>query len=323
MRQRIGGLHMQLPERLLSPAAPRPAIVKKRQLNNRIYPLYFALGAILLYILFFIIPGFMGFYYSFTDWNSYSTDVNFVGLDNFRLIFSSSGNYLSYVRNTMIFAASTIILKTVLGLLLALLLNSGLTRLTHLHRSIMYLPAVLPMLVVGLVFKSILNPATGVLNDFFRAIGLGALAQRWLVDVNWALASVIAVDTWKGMGYIMVILLAGLQSIPHEYYEAAAIDGANALTRLRHITLPLLMPAITVTTVLNLLYGVKVFDIVYVLTNGGPGFATEVVFTAVFKEFSKGRYGIGTAVSTVLFVIMVALGYFVIRLMTRQERTEA
>ena len=104
---------MQLPERLLSPAAPRPAIVKKRQLNNRIYPLYFALGAILLYILFFIIPGFMGFYYSFTDWNSYSTDVNFVGLDNFRLIFSSSGNYLSYVRNTMIFAASTIILKTV------------------------------------------------------------------------------------------------------------------------------------------------------------------------------------------------------------------
>jgi len=150
-----------------------------------------------------------------------------------------------------------------------------------------------------------------------------ALAQRWLVDVHLALPSIIAVDTWKGTGYIMVILLAGLQSIPEEYYEAAAIDGANAWARLRHITLPLLMPAITVTTVLNLLYAIKVFDIVYVLTNGGPGFATEVVFTAVFKEFSKGRYGVGTAISMLLFVIMVVLGYYVIRLMTRQEQADA
>jgi raffinose/stachyose/melibiose transport system permease protein len=290
---------------------------------QRSYPLYFAAGALLLYIVFFLLPGLMGFYYAFTDWNSYSTDVHFVGLDNFRVMFSSQENYLSYITNTLTFSLATMILKTVLGLLLALLLNSQLVKFKQIHRTLIYLPAVLPMLVVGLIFKSILHPATGVLNTGLRAIGLGMLAQRWLIDVQLALPSIIGVDTWKGMGYIMVILLAGLQSIPDEYYEAAALDGANVWARLRYITLPLLAPAIAVTTVLNLLYAIKVFDIVYVLTNGGPGFTTEVIFTAVFKEFSKGRYGVGTAISTIMFIIMIVLGYYVIRLMTRQEQAEA
>jgi raffinose/stachyose/melibiose transport system permease protein len=118
----------------------------------------------------------------------------------------------------------------------------------------------------------------------------------------------------------MVILLAGLQTIPTEYYEAAQIDGANALARLRHLTLPLLRPALVVATVLNILYGLKVFDVVYVLTNGGPGYSTEVLYTAIFKEFSKGRYGVGTALSSLLFFVMVFIGYFVIRLM-EQGRT--
>ena len=116
-------------------------------------------------------------------------------------------------------------------------------------------------------------------------------------------------------------LLAGWQEIPKDYYDAAEIDGASGWKKLLHITIPLLMPAITVTTVLNLLHGLKVFDIVYVLTNGGPGYATEVVFTSVFKEFSKGRYGISTALSTLLFVIMSFVGFFTIRTMTREERS--
>jgi len=284
------------------------------------YPFYFVLGALLLYIVFFIVPGLMGIYLSFTDWNSYSPDIHFVGLENFRTIFSSSDNYLRAIVNTIIFTVATIALKTVLGLALALLLNDAIRGVAHLHRAILFLPAILPMLVVGLVFKSILNPADGILNELLRLIGLGAFAKPWLVSLPTALPSIIAVDTWKGGGYIMVILLAGLQVIPREYYEAAEMDGASWFARLRHITLPLLMPAIIVTTVLNLLYGLKVFDIVYVLTNGGPGYATEVVFTAVFKEFSKGRFGVGTAVSTLLFIVMVVLGFFVIRLMTREER---
>lgn len=289
-------------------------------MKNRIYPAYFAFGALLLYTLFMVVPGVMGFYYSFTDWSRFSSEVNWVGWDNFGTIVSSQTNYLSYIRNTMIFTVVTIALKTVLGLGLALLLNSVVTFGRNLHRVLLYLPVVIPMLVVGIVFKSILHPATGLLNNALRAVGLGALAQQWLVDPDIALFSIIGVDTWKGVAYIMVILLAGLQSIPQDYYEAASIDGASAWRKLISITIPLLMPAITVTTVLNLLHGLKVFDIVYVLTNGGPGYATEVVFTSVFKEFSKGRYGISTALSTLLYLIMAIIGYFTIRTMTREEQ---
>ncbi len=286
-------------------------------MKNRLYPFYFTFGALALYLVFVVLPGLMGIAYSFTDWNSYSTEVNFVGLDNFRTIFSSGQNYLGYIGNTLFFTFFTVLLKTIIGMFLALLLNYGVRRLTHLYRVIIYLPVVLPTIVVGLVFRSILNPRTGILNGFLRGIGLGALALPWLVNPDIAMMSVIGVDTWKGVGYIMVILLAGLQTIPQEYYEAAEIDGASSVSRLRYITLPLLVPALTVVTILNLLYGLRVFDMVYVLTGGGPGYATDVVFTAVFDEFSKGRYGVGTALSSVLFIVMTIASFFIVRRLTR------
>jgi raffinose/stachyose/melibiose transport system permease protein len=269
---------------------------------------------------FFVIPAVMGLGYAFTDWNRYSSNVNYVGLENFRALFSSRDNYIYYARNTFVFTLTTIILKTFLGLSFALLLHNGVKWLRSLYRLIIFLPAVLPMVVVGIIFHSVLNPRRGLLNEFLRAVGLSELTQQWLTDPDMALFSIIGVDTWKGAGYIMVILLAGLQTIPDEYYEAAQIDGAGAFARLRHLTIPLLMPALIVSTVLNILYGLRIFDVVYVLTNGGPGYSTEVLYTAIFKEFSKGRYGIGTTMSSLLFFVMVGIGYFVIRLM-EQGRT--
>jgi raffinose/stachyose/melibiose transport system permease protein len=289
--------------------------------KSRIYPFYFSIGALALYLVFFVIPAVMGLGYAFTDWNRYSSDVNYVGLENFKTILSADDNYLDYAYNTLIFTTSTILLKTVLGLLLALLLHNGVRNLRNLYRLIIFLPAVLPMVIVGIIFQSIMHPRNGLLNEALRFVGLNAWTQHWLTDPDLALFSIIGIDTWKGVGYIMVILLAGLQTIPDEYYEAAQIDGAGAFARLRNITIPLLMPAIVVSTVLNVLYGLKVFDVVYVLTNGGPGYSTEVLYTAIFKEFSKGRYGIGTALSTLLFFVMVLVGYLVIRLM-EQERTD-
>jgi len=288
-------------------------------MRNKVYPFYFVIGALTLYLVFFVLPSLMGIYYAFTDWNSYSPEVNFVGLANFKLIFSSNQGYLHYISNTIIFTTTTILLKTIIALGLAILLTQGIRRLSYLHRAVIYLPAVLPMLAVSLIFRSILNPATGLLNTSLPSMGLGFLAQKWLVDPLWALPSVIGVDTWKGVGYIMVILIAGIEAIPREYFEAAAIDGASGWKILRYITLPLLTPVLAVTTVLNLLYGLKVFDIVFVLTHGGPGRATDTVYTAIFDEFSKGRYGVATALSSLLFVVMVGLAYFVIRLMNREE----
>jgi raffinose/stachyose/melibiose transport system permease protein len=287
-------------------------------MNNKIYPSYFSWAALGLYLVFFIVPGMMGFYYSFTDWNMYSSEIQRIGFDNFSLLFSADEKYMKFIMNTLNFTISTVILKTLLGLLFAIALNEGI-RMKGFHRVMIFMPAIVPMLVVGLIFKSVLNPASGLLNESLRAIGLDSLTQKWLVDVNWAFKSIIAVDTWKGVGYIMIILLAGLQSISKTYYEAAQIDGANSWQKFRYVTVPLLMPALVVTTVLNLLHGLKVFEVVYVLTNGGPGYATDVLYTTIFKEFSQGRYGVGTALSTVLFLFMTIVGYFVIRLMAKEE----
>jgi raffinose/stachyose/melibiose transport system permease protein len=164
-------------------------------MKGKTYPFYFSLGAIVLYSLFIVIPSFMGFYYSFTDWSRYSSEVNFVGLENFRTIFVSNPIYLQSIENTLIFTAVTIITKTAIGLLLALLLSRAIRRLSTVHRALVYLPAILPMIVVSIVFKSILHPSTGVLNEFIRAIGLDILAQQWLTNPKIALYSIIAVDT--------------------------------------------------------------------------------------------------------------------------------
>jgi raffinose/stachyose/melibiose transport system permease protein len=287
--------------------------------RSRAYPTWFAFGALLLYGLFTLVPGVLGIGYAFTDWNSYTTELNWVGLDNFATILSAGSNYLRVIGNTLLFTVATVILKTAIALALALLLTEGVRRLSSFYRVLIYLPAVLPILVVSLIFRSILNPADGLLNETLRAVGLEVLALRWLTDVSLAMWSVIAVDVWRGVGYIMVILIAGLLAIPRDYYEAASIDGATAWGKFRHVTLPLLMPVLAVTTVLNLLYGLKLFDIVFVLTRGGPGRATDTVYTMVFEDFSKGRWGIATALSTLLLVVMVVLAYLTIRVLQRGQ----
>ena len=287
-------------------------------MKNRIYPFYFTAGALGLYLLLFVIPGVMGLMYSFTDWSSYSEKISYVGFDNFKTIFSPDEHYFSALVNTVWFTFATTVLKTGLGIIFALLLSEG-VYFRNFHRGIVFMPSILSIIIVGLIFKSILNPETGFLNVFLNSVGLGVLAQQWLVDLRFAFSSIIAVDTWKGLGYIMTIILAGLQSITPTYYEAADIDGARYSQKLRYITLPLIRPAITVTIVLNILYGLKVFDSVYVLTNGGPGYATEVMYTTVFKTFGLGIYGVSTALSTLMFVFMVIIGFFVVRLLNRRE----
>jgi raffinose/stachyose/melibiose transport system permease protein len=285
----------------------------------RAYPTWFALGALLLYGLFTLLPSVLGIFYSFTDWNSYTTELSWVGLDNFATILSSGSNYLRVIGNTIMFTLATIVLKTIIALALALLLTEGIRRASSFYRVLFYLPAVLPILVVSLIFRSILNPADGLLNETLRAVGLDAFALKWLTDPFIAMWSVVAVDVWRGVGYIMVILIAGLLAIPRDYYEAASIDGASAWGKFRHITLPLLTPVLAVVTVLNLLYGLKVFDIVFVLTRGGPGRATDTVYTMVFEDFSKGRWGVATALSTLLLLVMVVLAFAVIRVLHREE----
>lgn len=286
-------------------------------LKSRIYPGYFLLGALVLYLALYVVPGIMGLYFSFTDWNAYSSKVSFVGFANLAKIFSLHENYLFYIKNTLEFAFVTTVVKTVIALACALLLQRGLFGM-NVHRSILFSPAILSFLITGLVFRSILHPTKGLLNHALNGVGLHGLASSWLVDPRLAFFSIMGVDTWKGVGYLMVIFLAGLQAIPQYYFDAAEIDGAHYFQRLRHVTLPLLMPSTVVVIVLNVLYGFRVFDIIYVLTNGGPGHLTEVVNTVVFEQFSQGDYALANTLSTLLFLVMAAIGYFLIRLMNRR-----
>jgi len=288
---------------------------------KKTYPFYFVIGALVLYIVFFFLPGVIGIGYSFTNWSSYSKEIKFIGLENFKTVFAGNEHYTKYLINTVKFTFITTILKTSLGLLLAVLLTNKIKGL-NIHRGIMFMPSILSLLIIGIIFKSLLNPTQGFVNVFLQNIGLGAWTQKWLVDPKIAFYSVMGVDIWKGTGYIMTIIIAGLQSIPESYYEAANIDGANGLQKFMNITIPLLMPTLSVTLVLNVLYGLKVFDIVYVLTNGGPARMTEVLYTSVFKEISLGRYGIGTALSTIMFIFMSIVGIFLIRILTRNEVEE-
>ena len=290
-------------------------------IEKKSYPIYFIFGALVLYVVLCVIPGLIGVGYSFTDWSSYSDEINFVGFKNFETIFSPDENYLRYLTNTLLFTVFTTFCKTVIGLGLAVLLTKKIRGL-NIHRAIMYMPAVISTLIVGMIFKSILNPQSGLLNEFLRSVGLGSFALKWLTNSKIAFWSVMAVDIWKGIGYIMTIFIAGILAISPSYNEAAEIDGASAWQRFTSITLPLLMPTLVVTTVLNVLYGLKVFDIVYALTNGGPGYATEVLYTGVYKEFSLGRFAVGTSLSSVMFIFMLIVGFFMIKIMTREEVEE-
>ena len=290
--------------------------------KNRMYPTWFIFGALLLYVVLYVLPSVMGIAYSFTDWSVYSQEVHYVGLKNFQTVFSADYNYNRMLGNTFLFTIVTTLAKNVIGLALAVLLTKK-VRLLNFHRAVMYLPCVLSALIVGMIFKAVLNPKIGLLNTALRAIGLDVLAKNWLTDSKIAFNSVMAVDIWKGMGYIMTILIAGIMSISPTYYEAAEIDGGNAWQCFRHITLPLLTPTLTVTTVLNVIYGLKVFDTVYALTNGGPGYATEVLYTGVYKEFGLGRYAVGTTLSSIMTVVMLIVGYFMIRHMVQGGGGEA
>ena len=282
------------------------------------YPYWMVLPALLLYIVFFLLPALMGVMYAFTDWNRNSQAVHFVGLSNYREIFQSSRNYGQGIQNTLKFTLISNVLKLSIGLLLAIILQRGI-RGMRVYRTILYLPAILPFLVIGILFTSILNYRDGLLNQTLQALGLGFLRQRWISDLNIVWKSIYGVDAWRGIGYVMTIFLAGLNAIPYEFYEAAEIDGANAWQRLRHVTLPMLTGAITINLVFGITYGLKVFDVVYILTNGGPGHATEVMTTYAFKLYASGNYALSSALNTILFAITLCAGVLIVRYMSRQE----
>ncbi|MDC7289515.1 sugar ABC transporter permease [Blautia schinkii] len=288
--------------------------------KKKIYPQWFLIVPLVLYIVFFLLPSVMGVGYSFTDWNSRSVvnGTHFVGLQNYIEIFASDKNYLDGIGHTLMFTIVSNIIKLIPALLIAIMLQEGL-RGKGFYRTMLYLPSILPFVIIGLIFKSILNYNNGLLNALLEACQLGFLKQKWLSDLGMVWKSIFGVDAWRGIGYVMTIFLAGLNTIPKSYYEAAQIDGANFWHRLRYVTLPMMTGSIMINLVFGITYGLKVFDIIYVLTNGGPGHATEVLTTYAFQLYSRGQYGMSTALNTILLVITAIVGVFIVKTLGKQE----
>ena len=234
--------------------------------KKKLYPQWFLAIPLILYIVFFLLPGILGIAYSFTDWNARSINgTSFIGLENYKEVFTSNVNYSSGILNTLKFTVVSNIVKIIPALFLAIMLQKG-VKGKNFYRSCFYIPSVLPYLIIGLIFKSILNYNTGLLNKTLDFIGLGFLKQQWLSDLNVVWKSIYLVDAWRGIGYVMTIFLAGLSTIPNSYYEAASIDGANFFQKLRYITLPMLTGALTI----NLVFGISTIVL-------GVGIGTAII----------------------------------------------
>ncbi|WP_373231212.1 carbohydrate ABC transporter permease [Cohnella sp.] len=284
--------------------------MSKALLRN--YPYVMLLPGCLVFLVFFIVPTLQGVYYSFTNWNGF--EASWVGFDNF-ISFFQDRDLSKIVKNTLVFTAVTTFFKVGLGIAAAVFLNRKL-KTKYFLQTVIFSPAILSNVAVGLMFVAILHPEAGLVNKLLNGLGLDFLAMDWLHDRRLALYGASSVEIWKWTGFNMVILLAGLQTIPRDFYEAADTAGASAWQKFRHITLPLLMPAINNVLVLNLIGGLKVFDMIAVTTNGGPGTATEVINTWIYKAYGSGLLGQSSAGSVVLAVLVTLVSlstYYVLR----------
>ena len=269
----------------------------------------FIAPAFLFFTLFIIVPTIASVYYSFTSWDGLNPVVKFVGLANYKEIFTSArfGNAL---RNTVILTAFISILENSMALILALIVDNVKWG-KNFFRSAFYVPVLISGIVSGFIWK---------INSIFRSIGMGEACQDWLGNPKLALIMVGVVLIWKGAGYYMIIYLASLQSVPTDVVEAAAIDGASPIQRFKAITLPLISGAFTINLTLSLINGLKVFDQISVMTDGGPGFTTETIVYLLYKVgFNEGRQGFGTAVGIVLLFIILILNAVQQSILKRRE----
>ncbi|MEW5818989.1 MAG: sugar ABC transporter permease [Cyanobacteriota bacterium] len=253
---------------------------------------------------FIIIPVIGSFTISLTRWNLISSP-KFVGLDNYIKLLSDQLFY-DVLITTFIYAISVVIFSIAIPLILAVALNEKIKCLTA-FRTAYFLPVITPMIVAAIVWSWIFDPNNGILNFMLTQIGINS-PPLWLFDDKWSLIAIIIVSVWKNIGYNMVIFLAGLQGIPESLYEAAKIDGANTIKKLWHITIPMLTPTIFFVCIMSTISAFQVFDLIYLMTEGGPENSTMVIVYWLFKNaFEFFKLGYASSIAYVLFVIILIL----------------
>jgi len=278
----------------------------------------FVLPSVLIYALFMVWPFVGTFQLSLQAWDGFAPERTFVGLDNYVALIND-GEFWAALSHNLIWAVVGTIAPIAIGLALAIMLWSG-ARFRLAFRAIYFLPVILPIVVIGIVWGWIYNPLFGVLNTLFEAVGLDDWAKGWLGDPSTALYAVLAAAIWATFGFCVVMFLAGLQGIDLNLVDAAKVDGANAWQRARYVLLPGIAPVFTFVLTITLVGAFAVFDIVYVMTKGGPGTATETMAGYSYKmAFGRNFVGYGSAISMVIAVVSLILAVLLLRFRERRR----
>ena len=264
----------------------------------------FILPSLVIFITFMIIPIFMGLYISLTDYDGFKT-MNFVGLQNYAAMFKDSYFLVSF-KNNIVYTLFTVPGTMILSLLLAVAVNKGIKG-SSVFKTVFFFPYITSMVAVGIIWTLLFNPTVGPINNFIKSIGI-ANPPGWLLSTKSALPAVMIVTVWKWSGYYMIIFLAGLQGIPKQLYEASEVDGASGLTKFFHITLPLLSPTTFLILILLIINSFQVFDLINIMTEGGPGRATNVLVYRIYQEgFKYMHFGYASAEAYFLFAIILII----------------
>lgn len=290
-----------------------------RQWLRKYLPSYlFILPALVLYAIFVLYPFLSTIYFSMTDWDGAQPVKRFIGLENYQHLFQDRLMWLSLTHNLIWIAVGTLT-PMVIGLVLATLVWSG-VRGRIVFRTVFFMPVVLSTVVVGMIWAWIYHPMFGPINLILRAVGLESVARGWLGDLTWALYALLLAALWAYFGFCFVILLAALQNVDMELHDAAKIDGANAWQRFINVTVPQLRPVLTMLLAYTLVGGFNVFDIVYIMTKGGPANATEVLATYTYTmAFQQNQVGYGAALTMIITVLSLAASFLFITFRERNE----
>lgn len=285
------------------------------QKKNRLINLFYV-PALALFAVFVVLPFIKGIYLSLTNWNGYSPSYKFVGLKNYARMLTDENVRTAFV-NTIIYGFGSTLVQNVLGIAFAVLLNKKF-RGRSLIRTVIYLPVMIAPLIMGYIMYFFFTYNNGAVNDVLKLFG--AQPVDWLAKGSRAVIILMLVNSLQFAGISMVIYLAGIQNIPTLYYDAAAIDGVNDRQRFFYVTLPLLMPAVTSSVTINLIGGLKLFDVISALTGGGPGYDTNSLSTLIHRlYFGSERAGYAAAVGLVFFVFIMIVSNIVVKALQKRQ----
>lgn len=283
---------------------------KKSQLGGLLkkevrYSTYAVIPALVVFLLFKYYPLLQSVFYSFTDWNGFSSNYNFVGFENFKYAIKNLSVFKAFL-NTFYFSVVSVGLGTIIQLIFAVILNQKF-RGSGVYKTLVYIPVVISFMILSLTWRYILQ-YDGILNKIFNLLGWSAAQQDWLGDPRLAINMLVMINLLQSSGLGIILFMAGLNSVPQDVYEAADLDGARGLKRFTKITWPLIMPAVTITLFVGITGSLQVFDLPYILTNGGPQDSTQTVMMLIYKmAFSEERFGRSSAMGLIFFVVIAAI----------------